>query len=270
MLRWCAYCQTFLGESAPFADFSVSHGICPVCLPKFKTQTIEIARAQTIAKLFADIWTAAREGTSPDELQVLHDAKALGIRSVDFFIGMIQPMLYEIGRLFETGHTTVAKEHAFSAFADRLLLIVERDLAPEANTSDQEPIDILLLNLDGNNHDLGMRVISLFFREEGLTVKTAQRRLDVPGMNKLIQSHKPDVVGMSLALPHHVNEMKTLIDKLRESAPNGFSPSFMVGGSMLLLHLDLVNDLERDGLLVYNGNLKDLAQSVSKLPKRSR
>ena len=31
MLRWCSYCQKYLGETAPLEDYRVSHGICQAC-----------------------------------------------------------------------------------------------------------------------------------------------------------------------------------------------------------------------------------------------
>lgn len=31
MIRWCSYCQKFLGERAPFDDPSFTHGICERC-----------------------------------------------------------------------------------------------------------------------------------------------------------------------------------------------------------------------------------------------
>ena len=32
MIRWCAYCQKYIGEVEPFDRFEISHGICRRCV----------------------------------------------------------------------------------------------------------------------------------------------------------------------------------------------------------------------------------------------
>lgn len=34
MVRICCYCRVTIGEKPPYADRTVTHGICPMCLPK--------------------------------------------------------------------------------------------------------------------------------------------------------------------------------------------------------------------------------------------
>lgn len=272
MLRWCAYCQTFLGESAPFADFSVTHGICHVCVPKFQSRTVDMDRAQALANLFNAIWSTAKAGLPLDELQVLRDAKALGIRSVDFFVGMVQPMLYEIGQLWETGRTSVATEHRFSTFADGLLTSAGRELAPKSisrSRKSQDQADVLLFKLAGNDHVLGLRMIDLFLREEGFAVKIDTQERSSSEILNLVQTHKPFVVGFSVALPHHVPAMRTLVTSLRNFAPNAGSPTFAVGGGLLLQNFALGRELEQDDFLVYNGNLQELAAKLLSLKNGS-
>src|SRR4051794_22278080 len=31
MVRWCSFCQSFMGESPPYSDFSWTDGICVAC-----------------------------------------------------------------------------------------------------------------------------------------------------------------------------------------------------------------------------------------------
>jgi hypothetical protein len=31
MIRWCSYCQAFIGEAPPFDSIVVTHGICRAC-----------------------------------------------------------------------------------------------------------------------------------------------------------------------------------------------------------------------------------------------
>ena len=47
MLKWCAYCQQFTGESPKYDDFSITHGLCARCatrkLDLFSTGTVDHA-----------------------------------------------------------------------------------------------------------------------------------------------------------------------------------------------------------------------------------
>jgi hypothetical protein len=74
MYRWCGYCQKFIREREPFADFALSYGICKSCIPK--ASDLEV-----------------------DEDKMLARAKHLKIQPADFLAGIIQPALYKIRKI---------------------------------------------------------------------------------------------------------------------------------------------------------------------------
>lgn len=38
MIRICAWCKLLMGESPPYSDISVTHGMCEQCLKKMKKE----------------------------------------------------------------------------------------------------------------------------------------------------------------------------------------------------------------------------------------
>src|SRR4051812_46433697 len=106
MFRWCAYCCRFLGERAPFEDFTPTHGLCGECETRgTMTDSAAIARVRPILALHDRLLAEAARtdgGETPAE-EVLEEGRRLGIRPLDLLMGVIQPLLYEIGRRWEDG-----------------------------------------------------------------------------------------------------------------------------------------------------------------------
>ena len=62
MLKWCAYCQQFTGESPEYDDFSITHGLCGDCasgkLDLFSASTVE--QADFLRDIFDRLFAAGR------------------------------------------------------------------------------------------------------------------------------------------------------------------------------------------------------------------
>jgi len=64
LLRWCAHCQTYLGEIEPYDIFEFSHGICEQCLEQqVFDNPARMASASAIRLLHADLQQAIRKKT---------------------------------------------------------------------------------------------------------------------------------------------------------------------------------------------------------------
>jgi hypothetical protein len=88
MIRWCAYCRTYLDEIAPVDDFGISHSL----------------------RAAAAVGDVARAG------EMLDQGLSIGLRPVDLALGMLQPLLHRIGAEWALGRATGAEEHRFTAF----------------------------------------------------------------------------------------------------------------------------------------------------------
>jgi len=63
MILWCAFCQRYQGEKAPFEDFSLSHGMCAACEAANAHDDPGIgARVAPIREIYDHLRTAARAG----------------------------------------------------------------------------------------------------------------------------------------------------------------------------------------------------------------
>lgn len=62
-----------------------------------------------------------------DVSKTLEKAYELNIGPLDLFFGIVQPLLWKIGRMFQEGQMTIQQEHQFTRFATRPLLKISDD-----------------------------------------------------------------------------------------------------------------------------------------------
>lgn len=123
MLKWCAYCQQFMREIAPYDDFSVTHGLCNSCetAPKDVFAGDEVARADFLRKIFHALFDAGRHEDFEAAAGIIENAIAANCRPVDILIGMIAPMLYEIGAYLVAGRERAAQAARSGLFSAAVL-----------------------------------------------------------------------------------------------------------------------------------------------------
>src|SRR6202789_4094244 len=125
MLRWCAYCQEFQGEIAPLDIFTTTHGICPACQAKGMAQLAsEIGNSHRLREIQGLLYAAGKAGDMAAAPRIIHSALTAGLRPVDILVGLITPLLYLIGLEWESSLITVADEHRFTSFCERVFELV--------------------------------------------------------------------------------------------------------------------------------------------------
>jgi hypothetical protein len=98
MLRWCAYCQEFQGEIAPFNTFTTTHGVCPACEAKGMGRLdSEIGNSHRLREIQGLLYEAGKTGDMAAASSIVRRALTAGLRPVDILVGLITPLLYLIG-----------------------------------------------------------------------------------------------------------------------------------------------------------------------------
>ncbi|NOT28025.1 MAG: cobalamin B12-binding domain-containing protein [Acidobacteria bacterium] len=231
MLKWCSYCQRFQGEAPPFDDLRMTHGLCADCIPlapTFNDRDVESVR--TLQKLHDALLDVGRQGNVRAADRIIDQAVAAGCRSVDILLGIVAPLLYQIGDEWARGVTTVEQEHQFTALCEALYdRVAERsavgDNPPDAST----PPEVLLLNAPGNEHTLAIRMLALWLRHENHRADVIDAAVAVNDLPGLVRRKHPRLVMISMALPDQLSAVETLVERLvSTSRPDG--PRVLVGG----------------------------------------
>ncbi len=240
MILWCAYCQRFLGESAPFDDLRMSHGICPSCLMRVKSaDSVEFQeRALSLSHFFWELREAARTGHPGHAYKLIAQARERGIQPLDLAFGMIQPILNEIGKSWAEGSVSVATEHRFSAFAESLISLIRAEYLNLIEFHASEQPDVILANAEGNYHVLGLRFLELMLESEGVRCFSLLPGLPAREISYIARQFRPRIIGISAALPEHIGSVRELAE-IQRSLPETERPLIYMGGNTIREGLQL-------------------------------
>jgi hypothetical protein len=152
MIRWCCYCQKFMGEAAPFDDFSWTDGICLPCLQEGRQKTKSFSpEFEAKLQFFRNLRQKAVTGEHLSPAEILKQARQLGAGPSDIMMGVLQPILCELGDLFAKGKISTIEEHRFSAFTDKVLAQLENEFASKEPGQSR----VIFASADQNYHTIG-------------------------------------------------------------------------------------------------------------------
>lgn len=222
---WCAYCQQFLRESAPYEELLISHGICEKCsVVGISGNPSQAKKLRQLVSLQQELYSAGKAGDLSRIEPLLQDSIALGVRPIDMIFGFLNPMLVKLGALWKEGKITVIEEHRFTNFCEHLLHALSLKTVKKA----QRP-DFILANADGNYHSFGVRVLQLWLESVGYSAELIVPSVPMKDLLSYTLEVKPQFVGISVSLPDQLADVKFYIESLSR---NEHSPvrQIFIGG----------------------------------------
>jgi methanogenic corrinoid protein MtbC1 len=227
MLLWCSYCQHFGGEVPPYENLTITHGICANCEPTVLTLSdAEFARAHIVRGIQDRLRRAGSHGDLEAARRIIEDSSAFNLWDVDILMGIMAPLLYQIGEDWKRGTVTVAEEHRFTAFCEQVLELVAAKSAPVAPT---QWADALLVNAPGNCHTLAIRILALWLMHQGILARAVGEPLDTEGVAALVSETRPKLLLVSLALAEQTASVATIAGRIM-ALPEPIRPQVIVGG----------------------------------------
>lgn len=138
------------------------------------------------------------------------------IRSSDdlqqLYLQVIQPSMYEIGMLWESGSISVAQEHLASAVVGRVLANVNAEKLRKSNSSGK----IIVSASPNEYHEIGAWMISDMLRIDGWDVLYLGANTPANDLIDLAKSYKPDILAISVTMPFNLDRTKSLIEKTKK------------------------------------------------------
>ena len=244
MIRWCAYCQSYQGEVEPYDDYSVTHTICEACVAREAYLSKEPASLESIRRFFGRL-VRVETGPVPTAPELVAQGAALGLDPADLLLGIVQPVLYQIGDRWARSEATIAEEHRVTALCSALIqLIADADPNVAALRQAQQP-EVLLVAAEDNHHTVGIQILEVLLIRNRISTFTIYPGLPAEETVRLAHSLSPRVVAISAALPEQLQPALLVANRLAESPP-GKRPLVVVGG----LALRGENSLSADAPLV--------------------
>jgi methanogenic corrinoid protein MtbC1 len=145
---------------------------------------------------------------------------------VEIATRLFQPALYDVGTLWQRNEITVAQEHLATAIVQTLLtqfyLTSELFAEPSERTA-------VFAGIEGNQHVLGLRMVSDAFELAGWTVQFLGANTPTDALVAHLDRVKPDVAGFSASMVQQLPTLQRVVAVTRAELGSQ-CPTILVGG----------------------------------------
>ncbi|MCW8885508.1 MAG: B12-binding domain-containing protein, partial [Motiliproteus sp.] len=184
---------------------------------------------------------ALMDGNRRNAEEVVEQGLDDGLHMVDVAVDIVQPAMYEIGYLWQANRITVAQEHLATAISQNALaraFIRSEFEAPNGRTA-------LLSCVEGNHHQLGLRMVSDALETKGWEVNYLGADTPTNDLIKHIDKVSPDTLALSVSMPYQLLELTKLTEIINSNFA-GKAPVVIIGGLALNTHPMLTKKLWGD------------------------
>ncbi len=172
-------------------------------------------------------------------IDTIKDARSLS----DFYLKVVQPAMYEIGSLWQTGEISVAEEHLATSLMNRLMASTYSMIDTVLAHPRRKAIVICSQN---EYHELGARILADLLELNGWNVSYLGANTPVSEVLNHLKKNTPFLLAVSVTMSFNLVHTKKLIQSVRfDSDLKGMK--IMVGGLVINESEDLWKILGADG-----------------------
>jgi methylmalonyl-CoA mutase cobalamin-binding domain/chain len=173
----------------------------------------------------AEFEAALLDGNQRQALAIVKACLDDGHGLVNVELHVIQHALYGIGEKWQANQVTVAQEHMATAIARSVMTFGLLSSTPPLLIDKR----VLLACVEGNNHDVGLRMVADAFLLAGWDVQYLGASVPTAALIQQAVEWKPDLVGLSVAFAQQMRTVRCVIEQLSEAFGTS-RPAVMIGG----------------------------------------
>ncbi|MFL6287939.1 MAG: cobalamin-dependent protein, partial [Actinomycetes bacterium] len=208
-------------------------------LDQIRQRLTELERLPTLSALTESFLSQAIDGNLAAAYQTIIRADDLGLPLTRLFGEVLQPALTELGQRWEHGQLLVAQEKEVSELARDLIA----DLSlRHARTPTDGPV-LVAACVEGERHELGLRMVSGLFRAEGWAVHYLGADVAPRFLLEAVRLHRPAVILLSAKLALNLPAVKDAVDVLTLGLAPESLPPIVVGGRVAIEHSEAIRTL---------------------------
>lgn len=208
-------------------------------LDQIRQRLLDLDRLPAPAALAESFLRQALDGNQAAAYQTIIKADDVGLPLTQLFGEVLQPALTELGRRWQHGQLLVAQEKEASELARDLIA----DLSlRHARTPTDGPV-LVAACVEGERHELGLRMICGLFRAEGYAVHYLGADVAPRFLLEAVQLHRPAVILLSAKLAENLPAVKDAVDALTVGIAPEHLPPVVVGGRVAVEHSEAIRTL---------------------------
>jgi methanogenic corrinoid protein MtbC1 len=208
-------------------------------LDQIRQRLAELDRLPSPAALTESFLSQALDGNLVGAYQTIIRADDLGLPLARLFGEVLQPALTEMGRRWEHGELLVAQEKEVSELARDLIA----DLSLRHTHISANAPALVAACVEGERHDLGLRMVCGLFRAEGWAVHYLGADVAPRFVLEAVQLHRPAVILLSAKLAQNLPAVKDAVDVLTAGLAPEHPTPVVVGGRVAVEHSEAIRTL---------------------------
>ncbi len=181
-------------------------------------------------------------GDRRQAIEIVSRLTQSGHSLVEIDVFLIQAALISIGLKWQSNQISIAQEHLATATAQTVM-------AESFSKSALPPLNgkkALLACIEGNDHSVGLRMVSDAFELAGWEVQYLGANAPTRALIEQIAAYRPDLVGLSISFPHQLSSARDAIASMR-SQLGSTCPPVMIGGSAINRFPGLAQCIDANG-----------------------
>ena len=186
--------------------------------------------AETSQAFFSSYLGAIRDGDRRRAFEIVDDSRGSGLDLGTLYIGVLQPALREIGRLWQENQISVADEHLATAITQAAMARAYQSAFTWRTTEGRTLIGACA---DLERHEIGLRMLCDLLDLEGWDTTYLGATVPTESLVAMVQRRHPDVVALSVTLSPHLPRLREMIDAVRRALGDR-PPLIIVGGCPFL------------------------------------
>ncbi len=216
----------------------VQHGVTALTQgPESATSFLAPPHAELpLAQDYLDLLLA---GQRRQATQQILDAVNNGLTPQTVYLKVFQPVLLEVGRLWQRNEISVAHEHYCTAATQQVMTL----LYPKIFSTPRVGRCFVSAAIGGDLHEIGSRMVADFFEMEGWDSYYLGANAPPADIARTVQERRADVVGLSVTMTYHLEQVRAAIGLIREVS----EAKILVGGRPFNLEPELWRDVGADG-----------------------
>lgn len=149
-------------------------------------------------------------------MKYIKEIASMGFSLEEIFVDVLQEVMKEIGELWHLSVITVDQEH----FMTSTTQVVMSQFYPQIFGSVRKGLKLMSCTVGSELHEMGARMVSDLFENNGWDGIYLGAALPTKQILNGIRNHSPDLIALSVTMPHHLPECQEVVSAIRGEFPH--------------------------------------------------
>lgn len=219
------------------------------------TKQTEMIRLSKEVKMFSidirDEWreykskflTAILTGDDEKAWRLAKDFIDLSGDIATFYVEVVQPIMYEIGCLWESGKISIPEEHLATSIVSKVLCNLYEEIEIKRRDKPKIRYKAVVTAAPNEYHEMGARMIADLLENEGWKVYYLGTNVSEERVISMVKKTKPELLCISATMTYNLERVKNIIENVKKLKK---PPKVLVGGLAFNINPDLYIKLGAD------------------------